>query len=439
MTTREEGDPMTQPAVPGAEPLGLHLYGWRQAPVVGVALLAMAAGFGQFGAVAALGDVAKTFGHLSNGASFSDQAGLSGTVLGAGLAILRLASLGALPLAGLADRFGRRTTLLVTCALGLVFTMVAAASPSYWWFVAIFACGRPLLSATGAVAQVGAAELTPSAQRARAVALVTAGYGLGAGLTAVIHSLGESALGFRGVFALAVVPLAFLPFIRTLVKEPDRYRSLSAAEHRQPVLGPVAPPHRRRLVVVAALAFCVAVMTGPANSLVFIYAQNVRHLPGPLTAAMVVGAGVTGLVGLVVGRFLADRIGRRPTVALAMVAMAGFGILTYSGSKAALVTGYVLGVLAGAVFAPAGGALANELFPTAVRASVAGWNVAAGVLGAAVGLVVFGALADVAGVGNHTALAAAVTFLPMVPATALLLALPETNGRELEELWPEPR
>jgi len=430
---------MTSPGVPGTQPLGLHLYGWRQAPVVGVALLAVAAGFGQFGAVAALGDVAKTFGHLTHGASFSDQAGLSGTVLGTGLAVLRLASLGALPLAGLADRFGRRTTLLVTCALGLVFTIVAAASPSYWWFVAIFACGRPLLSATGAVAQVSAAELTPSAQRARAVALVAAGYGLGAGLTAVIHSLGESALGFRGVFALAVVPLAFLPFIGTLVKEPDRYRSMSAAEHRQPVLGPVAPPYRRRLVVVAALAFCVAVMTGPANSLVFIYAQNVRHLPGPLTAAMVVGAGVTGLGGLLIGRFLADRLGRRPAVAVAMVGMAGFGILTYSGSKAALVTGYVLGVLAGAVFAPAGGALANELFPTAVRASVAGWNVAAGVLGAVVGLVVFGALADVAGVGNHTALAATVTFLPMVPATALLLALPETKGREPEELWPEPR
>jgi MFS family permease len=429
---------MTSPAVPG-DPTRLHLYGWRQAPVVGVALLAVAAGFGQFGAVAALGDVAKTFGHLTHGASFADQAGLSGTVLGTGLAVLRLASLGALPLAGLADRFGRRRTLLVTCALGLAFTIAAAASPSYWWFVVIFACGRPLLSATGALAQVGAAELTPSGQRARAVALIAAGYGLGAGLTAVIHSLGESALGFRGVFALAVVPLAFLPFVRALIVEPDRYRSLTRPEHRRPVLGPVAAPYRRRLVVVAALAFCVAVMTGPANSLVFIYAQNVRHLSGPFTAAMVVGAGLTGLAGLLVGRLLADRLGRRPTVAVAMVAMAGFGVLTYSGSKASLVAGYVLGVLAGAVFAPAGGALANELFPTAVRASVAGWNVAAGVLGAVVGLLVFGALADVSGVGNHTALAAAVTFLPMISASALLLLLPETKGREPEDLWLEDR
>ncbi len=431
------GDRSVSVPGPGGDDGGnLHLYGWRQAPVVGVALVAMAAGFGQFGAVAALGDVAKTFGHVTGGASFTDQAGLSGTVLGVGLSILRLASLGALPLAGLADRYGRRPTLFVTCAAGLVFTIGAAASPGYWWFVVIFACGRPLLSAAAAVAQVGAAELTPSGQRARAVALVAAGYGVGAGLTAIIHSLGASALGFRGVFVLAVVPLAFLPFIRALVVEPDRYRSMPSAEHAPPVLGPVSPPYRRRLVVVALLAFCVSVMTGPANSLVFIYAQNVRHLPGAITAAMVVGAGVTGLAGLLLGRLLADRLGRRPTVAMAMVAMAGFGILTYSGSKVSLVAGYVLGVLAGAVFAPAGGALSNELFPTAVRASVAGWNVAAGVVGAVVGLLVFGALADISGVGNHTLLAATVTFIPMVPAALLLLALPETRGREPEDLWP---
>ena len=58
---------------------------------------------------------------------------------------------------------------------------MAALSPSYWWFVAIFACGRPLLSATNGLAQVTAAEQTASADRAKAVALVAAGYGTGAG------------------------------------------------------------------------------------------------------------------------------------------------------------------------------------------------------------------------------------------------------------------
>ncbi len=404
--------------------------------MVAVALLSLAAGFGQFGAVAALGDVARTFGHLSGGASFADEAGLSGTMLGVGLAIIRLASLGGLPLASLADRFGRRPVLLATCAAGLLLTVAAALSPTYWSFVAIFALGRPLLTATIGVSQVSAVELTATKQRAKAVAFIAAGYAVGAGLTAIIHSLAKNTLGFRGILALAAVPLVLLPLVARRVVEPDRFARLAVTEQAGPVLGPIARAYRGRLLVVALLAFAVSVITGPANSLVFIYAQNVLRVSGWVTSVMVVAAGFVGLGGLLVGRWLADRVGRRPTVALAVVGMAAAGTFAYSGSKFALLVGYVAGVTAGALFAPAGGALASELFPTEVRASVAGWYIAAGVLGAVAGLLVFGAVADIGGVANHAELAAAVTFLPMVLATGLLLLLPDTRGHELEDLWP---
>ncbi len=403
--------------------------------MIGIALAAFASGFGQFGAVAALGDVARSFGRIAHGATISDQAGLSGTELGIGLAVIRLASLGGLPVAGLADRIGRRAVLLLTTGTGLALTVAAAASPGYWWFVAIFACGRPFLSATNAVSQVAAAEHTGSGDRAKAVALVTAGYGVGAGATAVLHSLAASTLGFRGIFALAVVPLALLPLVARWVSEPDRFVVAAASDHALPVLGPVGPRFRGRLALLALLAFGIAVVTGPANSFTFLYAQNVLRLPGTVTAAMVVGAGVAGLGGLLAGRWLADRLGRRPTAAIGVAGMAACGVLAYSGSSWALVTGYVAGVLAGSVFAPAGGAMVNELFPTPVRASVAGWWVLAGVVGAAAGLVVFGAIADA---GNRFGVAALVTCLPAVAVIATLAWLPETKGREPEDLWPDP-
>jgi MFS family permease len=324
----------------------------------------------------------------------------------------------------------------VTVVVGLALTALAAASPGYWWFVAIFACGRPMLSATNALSQVSAAEETGSKDRAKAVALVAAGYGVGAGLIAVIHSLAHSALGFRGVFALALVPLALVALVRNRVTEPDRFVVAEASsEHPVPVLGPVGSRFRARLAVVALIAFAISVITGPANSFVFLYAQNVVHLSGGLTAAMVVASGAAGLMGLIVGRWLADHLGRRPTAAFGMVGVALFGVLAYSGSGGALVLGYILGVLAGSVLAPALGALVNELFPTSVRASVAGWFTAAGVAGAVAGLVVFGAVADI---GNRWALSAIVVFLPAAAAAALFWLVPETRGREPEQLWPEP-
>jgi MFS family permease len=414
---------------------GLGLRSWKDPAVVALALMAFASGFGQGGAVAALGDVAKHFGHVVHGATIADQAGLSGTVLGVGLAVLRLASLGALPLAGLADRFGRRSILLATCSLGLVFTVLGAASPGYWWFVVIFALGRPLLSATNAVAQVSAAEETDASQRTKAVALIAAGYGVGTGLTAVIHGLAKSTLGFRGLFLLAAVPLVAIVFIRHRLVESGRFELAAAATDQPlPVFGAVGRAYRWRLLTVAALAFAVAVVTGPANSFVFVYAQNVLKMSGDEIAAMVSLASLFGLGGLLLGRVMADHLGRRPTGALAMAAMALTGTLAYSGSRNALLVGYELGVLAAATLAPAAGALANELFPTSVRASVAGWIVVASVLGATVGLIAFGAIADV---GNRFAVGGAVTFLPVVLATALFALLPETKGREPEDLWPD--
>ena len=405
------------------------LLGWRAPAVLAVAAISLAAGFGQFGAVAALGNVAKTFGHVHQGTSLAARVGLSGSTIGIGLAVIRLASIGGLPLASLGDRWGRRLTMLVLCAGGLVATAGAALSPGYWWFVAIFAVGRPMLSATSALSQVSAGELTGAPDRAKAVALVSAGYAVGAGVTAIVYNLGRNTIGFRGVFALAVVPLVLIPALGRRVVESDRFRQEGPAERGRPVLGPVGRQFRHRLVLVCTVAFAISVITGPANSFVFVYAQNVRHVSGALTAAMVVIAAPTGLAGLLFGRWLADRLGRRPTIALAMAGMAAFGILLYSGSSPALFAGYALGALAGGVIAPALGSMVNEVFPTSVRASVAGWFTAAGVLGAVVGLVAFGALAEL-----HLALAPVVTFLPALPAAALLLAVPESRGMEPEQV-----
>jgi MFS family permease len=229
------------------------------------------------------------------------------------------------------------------------------------------------------------------------------------------------------------VPLIALPWVARKVSEPDRFRvAVAAHERRLPVIGPVARPYRGRLAIVSGVAFSLAVITGPATSFLYIYAQNIKHFPGTAISGMVVGAGILGFGGLLAGRWLADRVGRRPTAAGAILCIGAASLLCYSGSTSALVAGYVIGVAGGAMFAPAGGAFVNELFPTSVRSSVAGWNVASSVLGAVIGLVVFGAIADV---GNRFAPAAVFTFVPAMALSSLIYLLPETRGHEPEWFW----
>ena len=420
--------------VDAASAEGLRLHRWSDRAIIAIAITALASGFGQFGVVAALGDVSTQLGHVAHGASIANKVGLSGTELGVGLAIIRLASLGSLPLIGMADRLGRRRVILAVTIGGLALTAIASGSPGYWWFVVIFALGRPLLSATNALAEVMGAEETGARDRAAAVALVAAGYAVGAGASAIIHSLASGTLGFRGICALALVPLVVVYAIRGYIEEPTRFVvAEAAADHPTPVLGAVGRRFRWRVFCLCLIGFAISIITGPANSFVFLYAQDVVHQQGYWTALMVVIAGAAGLFGLLGGRWMADEVGRRPTGTVAMIGASLSATLAYTGSRPALIVGYTFGVLSGSVLAPAVGSLLAELFPTSVRASVTGWWVTSGVLGAVVGLVAFGAVADV---GNRFALAAAITFLPMALAAGLFWTVPETRGKEPEMLWP---
>jgi hypothetical protein len=56
----------------GPRTAGLQLHRWTDRAVVGVAIAAFASGFAQFGVVAALGDVARGFGQVTQGATFAD-------------------------------------------------------------------------------------------------------------------------------------------------------------------------------------------------------------------------------------------------------------------------------------------------------------------------------------------------------------------------------
>jgi MFS family permease len=395
---------------------------------VDLTLIAMAAGFGSFGAVASLAEVAHYFGHSASATTFAGIVGLSGTTLGLGLGALRLASLAAMPLAALADRFGRRAIVQLVAVAGLLLTALAAGSTSYWAFVLFFALARPLLTATTTLVQVVCVELSNERVRVVRLAWVAAGAGVGAGISAILHGLLPGGDAFRILFATAAIPaLAVRPLMRSV---PEPVAHLSAGTPLTAHLGAIPRRFWYRLLVVGAVTVLLGLITGPANGFAFVYAESVLNISRHQVALVVFLSAATGLAGLVVGRFMADRFGRRVTIAAGSCATAATSLLAYSGGRSSFIAGYMSGIFAAALLAPALSAMANELFPHAVRATAAGWVVVAGVLGAILGLVIFGYVGDVA----HTVVAttalrvpAVVTFLPGLPLLVLLWTVPETR------------
>jgi MFS family permease len=402
--------------------------------VLAAAAMSVAAGFAQFGVFTALGDIANAFGQ-GEGGGVAVELGLSATTLGLGLGLIRLAALGGLPVAALADHYGRKRVLLATTAIGLAVTAAASLSTTYWMFIALFALGRPLLSATNAIVGVIAAEETRVADRAKALALITASYGVGAGIPAMVRAIAGDALGFRGLFALCLVPLLALPLLARLIEEPERFERLArrGAANRMG-LGAVHPQYRGRVALLCLLAVAATLVTGPINGYIFAYSENVLGVSRTFTFLIVLAAGPLGLVGLLAGRWTADVWGRRSTCFVMHVAVGLAGILTYSGGLRVAVGGYLAGLVAGSAYAPAIGALAAEIFPTVERATAAGWLTAASALGAVAGLFFFGLVADAS--GGFTA-AAVVVSLPVMITAPLYMLFPETRGMELEESAPD--
>ena len=191
----------------------------------------------------------------------------------------------------------------------------------------------------------------------------------------------------------------------------------------------MARPFRGRLLIIVILAFAISVITGPANSFGFLFAQNILHLRGIVTAGMVLGSGVAGLAGLLAGRWLADRVGRRLTATFAMVALSLLATLTYRARRGAvrLHPGSSRFGLR-----PRGGGAVTSC--SHVSPGLGGGLVeAAGVLGAVTGLMVSGRSPTPGRFG----VAGVVTFLPAAVVMGLFWMVPETRGTEPEDLWPQ--
>jgi MFS family permease len=340
--------------------------------------------------------------------------------------------MGSLVFSSFADRIGRMRMLRPVATTGLALVAVAGLSPTYWIFVAIFALVRPLLTATSTLVAVVTVEVSTPSNRARHLAWIAAGAGIGGGLASVLHGLLPGETAFRWLFASALIPALAIRPLLARIREPEaHFRRREHLAH----IGRVPREFRGRLLVVAVVAVVINVITGPANGFAFVYAENVLKISRHEVTLVVTASAITGLAGLVLGRWCSDRLGRRWTVAIGTVGYAVTATLAYSDGQTAFISMYMVGVLAAAVLAPAIAALTTEIFPHFVRATVGGWFVVAGVLGALIGILFFGWVGDVVNPAvtiEALRVPAVVTFLPLLPLLLLLRTLPESRGVEID-------
>jgi len=378
-----------------------------------------------------------------------DEFGLSVQEAGLAISAIALGTIAAFLVLRLGDYFGRRALLMWTVLGYTAATALTAASRTIYGFVALQFLARVFLVAEWGASTVIIAEELPASKRGIGISVVQAMAGVGAVAGSAIFPLvAQVSLGWRTMYLIGVLPLAVVFFIRRSLKETRRYVELRRLSPEKPrsveVLG---PDHRKNLVLVALLWFFMYFGYTPLQTFYTDYARNDAGLPPGQVGLIVAVAFVVGLSGYVVAGRLMDRWGRRPTSALFFSVGSLSTALAFNAPHNVWAMGLslVVGIFFSTSYLPLVSTYTAELFPTRLRTSASAWaNNVLGRVGmvlapTSVGLLAAGFARPTGGAGGGplSGVGPAVSILglsPLVCALIVLVFLPETKGKELEEI-----
>jgi putative MFS transporter len=207
------------------------------------------------------------------------------------------------------------------------------------------------------------------------------------------------------------------------------------------MLEPWRPRYRRNLVLVGLVHMLRSIPLFGSTAWWAFYAERERGFSSTEVAIFIISAYGLGCVGYYVCGRAMERFGRRLT---AMVYAAGgitFSIVLFqvSGKPISFVA-LMLAVFFGLGMGPVMSAFATELFPTEIRGQSAAWirNVFE-IAGYVFGPALVGILGDhsTGAIGNVGDTVSALMLLQVPTIYLLWRFMPETKGRELEEIEAE--
>jgi putative MFS transporter len=356
-------------------------------------------------------------------------------------ALLRFGTLFSLVLAVLADRVGRRRILTLSVAALALCNLLSAFAPSGIVLAWLQFGARLFLGAQILLAVVVVSEELSAANRGFGLGVVTAVGGLGGGITLLAYAFVDHLPhGWRSLFAIGAFGLLWVPWLWRSLHETRRFSDhLSHGVISGPAWQPmrdIVRHHTWRLAALAGVVLPVSVILEPGLTFVSKHMQDgLGYSPAQVGLLLAVCGAGTPVANVLAGN-LADRFGRKPVTAFASLLLPSAVALFYNARGIVpLSLGLMLLFVSVGFLVVLHGALATELFPTALRSTAAGMREALATVGSSLGLWIVGLLYAVT--GSHASSNTWMLVLAPISPLVVLLSLPETAARELEEIAPD--
>jgi len=274
----------------------------------------------------------------------------------------------------MADRFGRRPTLMVDIIAYSVFELGSAFAPSFKVFLIMRALFGIAMGGEWGVGAALAFETLPAEGRGFFSGLLQEGYVVGYLMAALVYGAMFPIVGWRGMFVIGALPAFLVIYIRTQVDESPAWLQGRVSRAADRGLGKDLWSHAGIFVFLVVLMFAFNSFSHGTQDLYPTFLEkNLQFTPKTVSFIAIV-YNIGALLGGVFFGTWSERIGRRRAIVIAaLLTIPVIPLWAYSHTVPMLALG---GFLMQFMVQGAWGVIPahlNELSPPAVRGTLPGF------------------------------------------------------------------
>jgi SHS family lactate transporter-like MFS transporter len=274
----------------------------------------------------------------------------------------------------MADRFGRRPTLMVDIIAYSVFELASAFAPS----LKVFLITRALFGiAMGGEWGVGAAlafETLPAEGRGFFSGVLQEGYVVGNLLAALVYGTLFPVIGWRGMFVIGALPAFLVIYIRTKVDESPAWLQGRVSREAERHLGKDVLTYLGGFTFLVLLMFAFNSFSHGTQDLYPTFLEKNHQFSPQTVRTIAIISSLGAILGGILFGMWSERIGRRRAIVIAaLLSIPAIPLWAYSHTVPMLALG---GFLMQFMVQGAWGVIPahlNELSPPAVRGTFPGF------------------------------------------------------------------
>jgi SHS family lactate transporter-like MFS transporter len=274
----------------------------------------------------------------------------------------------------MADRFGRRPTLMADIIAYSVFELASAFAPSLKVFLILRACFGIAMGGEWGVGAALTFETLPAEGRGFFSGVLQEGYVVGYLLASLVYATLFPIIGWRGMFVIGALPAFLVIYIRTKVDESPAWLQGQVSRKAEKHLAWDIPRYLGSFLFLAVLMFAFNSFSHGSQDLYPTFLEKNHHFDPHMVGVVTIINSIGALLGGIVVGTWSERIGRRRAIVLAaLLAIPVIPLWAYSHTVPMLALG---GFLMQFMVQGAWGVVPahlNELSPPAVRGTFPGF------------------------------------------------------------------